>query len=376
MNVALVPSLLEYVAAKNSCRAPNLARRTAMQSVSRIRATEDGTWWTASNVKGRDDILDELSEFFSSAEKIPSLVAFGGPRGVGTSALAKKYICQLRAQLGDMDPVVIRVDVSAQNCPGGNPASGVAAALLQHFLPGTSLKGYSRDRIMWWFLRRVMAGGSPVVLWLDQLRPNVRTLEGVVKPLLSPDLLLGDAEVLPKVLLVVSGSSDAELDSRVMRIHVPPLPVGTVRSILEDKARQTSRAFTPGALVKSMNIFATEGNSLSVMDEVLKAAVRSAGCHGIITEEDVVPPDATDRPRANMPTVYLCVLEVLRKAGRGLPMGELVRELSIRLTTEGQHIPSLCSVRRWTARMQSQGLVSRTVTVGGDGGTTSVVSLA
>ncbi|MDG6912551.1 MAG: hypothetical protein JRN35_05655, partial [Nitrososphaerota archaeon] len=105
--------------------------------------------------------------------------------------------------MNDRNPVVIRVDVSAQNTPQGDPSYAVAAALLRHFQPDAPVKGASRDRIMWWFLRRILAGGKPVILWLDQLRPNVRSLESIVGPLLSPRVLLDDTRGLPPVFLVL-----------------------------------------------------------------------------------------------------------------------------------------------------------------------------
>ena len=305
----------------------------------------------------------------------PNPLFIQGPRGVGTSALAQEYVSELRAQLNGRDPVIIRVDVSAQNCPGGDPSYGVAAALLQHFQPDAPVKGASRDRIMWWFLRRVMAGGRPVILWLDQLRPNVRSLESIVGPLLNPRALLEDARGLPPIFLALSGNGDAGLDGGVKRIHVPHLPVGTIREILEARVRQTGRVWTPEALGKLTDIMTTRGNSLSVMDEVLTAAVKRAGCHAIIVEQDVAPPSSRERTRVSKRQAELRLLGVLRTAGGKLPMGQLVDELGRAFSSEGESAPSPSNVRRWTARLQTLGTVKRSVVMGGDGGSRSVVSL-
>ena len=126
----------------------------------------------SSALKGRDEILDKLRKI--AGDRSPLLIQ--GSRGVGTSALAQEYVSEVRGQLNGRNPVVIRADVSAQNCPGGDPSYRVAAALLQHFQPDAPVKGASRDRIMWWFLRRVLAESRPVIVWLDQLRPTVRSL--------------------------------------------------------------------------------------------------------------------------------------------------------------------------------------------------------
>lgn len=327
--------------------------------------------YRCSTLRGRDGVLEELRQTASD----PSPILIQGPRGVGTSAIAREYVSDMRAQLNDRNPVVIRVDVSAQNSPSGDPSYRVAAALLRHFQPDAPVKGASRNRIMWWFLRRVMAGGTPVILWLDQLRPNVRSLESILGPLLTPGLLLDDVRGLPPVFLVLSGSGDAGLNGNVKRIQVPPLPVRIIHEILEARVHQTGRVWTPGALGKVTDILATRGNSLSVMDEVVKAAVERAGCHGIITEQDVAPPSSKERHRASKKQVDLRLLGVLRSAGGKLSMGELVEELGRAFSSEGESAPSPSNVRRWTARLQALGTVKRSVAMGGDGGSRSTVSL-
>ncbi len=326
--------------------------------------------WPSSLI-GRGQTLTELRRIARDPEPLFIL----GPRGVGTSALALEYVNELRAQLNGQNPVFIRVDVSAQNCPAGDPSYGVAAALLQHFQPDAPVKGSSRDRIMWWFLRRVMAGGRPVIVWLDQLRPNVRSLGSILGPLLTPGLLLGDVRGLPPIFLVLSGNGDAGLNGSVKRIQVPSLLVGTIHEILEARVRQTGRVWTPEAIGKLTDILATRGNSLSVMDEVLVTAVKRAGCHGIVVEQDVIPPWPRERARASKRQVELRLLGVLRTAGGKLSMGELVEELRNVSSREGEVPPSPSNVRRWAARMQATGTVERSVTLGGDGGSRSVVTL-
>ena len=278
--------------------------------------------------------------------------------------------------MNDRNPVVIRVDVSAQNTPQGDPSYAVAAALLRHFQPDAPVKGASRDRVMWWFLRRVMAGGRPVIVWLDQLRPNVRSLESILGPLLTPGLLLDDVRGLPPVFLVLSGSGDAGLNGSVKRIEVPPLPVRIIHEILEARVHQKGRVWTPGALGKVTDILATRGNSLTVMDEILATAEKRAGCHGIVVEQDVAPPSSRVSPRASKRQAELRLLGVLRTAGGKLSMGELVEELRNVSSREGEVPPSPSNVRRWAARMQAHGVLERSVALGGDGGTRSVISLA
>ena len=330
-----------------------------------------GRTYRSCPLKGRDEVLGELRGIVLN----PSPIFIRGPRGAGTSALAREYVSELRARLDGRNPVVIRVDVSAQNCPGGDPSYGVATSLLRHFQPDAPVKGASRARIMWWFLRRVLAEGRPVIVWLDQLRPTIRSLGSVMGPLLNPGTLLGDGGELPKVFLVLSGCGDFGLNGSVKRIQVPALSVGPIHEILEDWTRQTGRFWDPVTLQKVKDIFATRGNSLSVMEEVLKAAVQRAGCHVIITEGDVIPPAAKGKPRANMHNVDLCVLEALRRAGGKMSTGQLSQELAKGFLQAGEPKPTDSSIRRWMVRMQRLGMVERRVKMGGDGGTRSVVSI-
>ena len=330
-----------------------------------------GRTYRFSTLKGRHEVLNELRRISLNPEPL----FIRGPRGVGTSALALEYVTELRAQLNDRHPVVIHVDVSAQNCPGGDPTYGVAAALLRHFQPDAPVKGASRDRIMWWFLRRVLVGDSPVIVWLDQLRPSVRSLESITGPLLNPETLLGNVGRLPSVFLVLSGTGNTRVNGSVKRIHVPALPVGTIQEILEAWVRQTGRFWTPEALGKLTDILATRGNSLSVMEEVVRTAVERAGCHGIITEQDVAAPISRERARASKHQVELRLLGALRSTGGKLPMGELVDELGRAFSSEGESAPSPSNVRRWAVKMQALGMVERSVTLGGDVGSRSMVSL-
>ena len=331
-----------------------------------------GRAFRPSLLKGQHEVLNELRRISLSPEPL----FIRGPRGVGTSVLAREYVSELRTHLNGRNPVVIRVDVSTRNCPGGDPSYGVAAALLQHFQPDAPVRGASRDRIMWWFLRRILVGGGPVIVWLDQLRPNVRSLGSVVEPLLIPGTLLGDAGGLPEVFLVLSGSGDAGLSGSVRRIHVPPLRAGAVHEILEARVQRTGRVWTPGAVGKVTDILATRGNSLSTMEEVVKTAMERAGCHGIITEQDVHPPATMGRPRTNTHNAELCVLEALWSAGGSMSAGQLNQAVARSFFQSGEPRPTDSSIRRWMARMQRLGLVERTVKLGGDGGTRSVVTLA
>jgi len=248
-------------------------------------------------------------------------------------------------------------------------------SLLRHFMPGESFQGASTSRIMWWFLRRLMVEGKPAVLWLDQVRQDVRSLSSVLGPLLNPETLVESAERFPPIFIVLSGNGDGGVDGCVKRIRVSALPVGTIREIMEDKVRQAGKVLSEGARTKVLDVLGTRGYSLSLMDEILQASFDKAGCHGIITEDDVPMPSPRSHSRASKQAVELRVMEILRKAGGNTTMGVIAKELSRNFATEGEPTPTMSSVRRWITRLEDMGLVERRVTMGGDGGTRSVVSI-
>jgi DNA-binding transcriptional ArsR family regulator len=331
---------------------------------------------------GREGLLQAIREFMPAAGRIVSLE---GARGVGSSAVASELVREARGRFRSLyprsEPVVIHVDVSAARNTHGDPSHGVAAALLRHFQRDAPVQGASTCRIMWWFLRRLVTESRPVIVWLDQVRRDVQTLDGVVGPLLEPGPFVEGAGKIPPVFVVTSGSPSGDLwskigEGRVKEVRVPPLAAEAFREVVTERARQTGRVLSEGAMAKLMAILTTRGNSLSVMEEVLNSAVERAGCHGVIMEGDVVPPSSRTCPRTSKRLIELRVLEILRKASAPVEMGELVQELSRSLASEGERTLSPSSVRRWLIRLEGLGLVKRRVVMGGDGGTTSVASLA
>ena len=337
-----------------------------------------------SDIKGRDGTLEELRELASSAKEVPRLVVLEGPRGAGTSTLAGELVGQVKRtwqRSSRDDPVVIHVNVSSLNHTHGDPSLGVATCILRKFNVDFSPKGYPTGQVAQWALRRISVQPKPVVVWLDQVHEITRIMAGALEPLLEPERFLETRAELPSILVVVSGIGKAQLGSwsesvATRWIHLPPLPRETIRIIVEDRAIQAGRVFTPGAMAKVEDILLTSGMGVSVLDEVLRDAVPRAGCHGIVTEGDVAPPASRVRHRRRGKQVELHMLEVLRKAGGRATMGELTDGLSRAFVEDGECVPTGSSIRRWMSRLEQLGVVERTVKMGGDGGTRSVVALA
>ena len=367
-----------------------------MESVSGAADTGRTTGWsdvrstgrtgTRSPLKGRDEILEELGELARSTGEIPRLVVLGGPRGAGTSALAGELVDEVkRTWRGSVreDPVVVHVDVSSLHHSKGDPSRGVATAILQRFNPGVQVQGSSSGRVAWWALRRISVQASPVVVWLDQVHEATRTLATVLEPLLEPGRVLEAGVQLPPLLVVVSGTGRTELGSLSENVPTRWIPVLQLpRSVLEEvvveRALELGCDITPGAVSKVLSIMVTTGRGLSIMDEVLSATAANTGRRqdGVIHEQDVTTPRSSVRGKVSRQALEVRVLEILRKAGGPLTMGELVEQLAQDLTRAGEAHRSGGTLRRLVARLEALDLVERKVVMGGVGGTRSVVASA
>ena len=355
-----------------------------MQSVSRARDSELETGWTDSTIKGRDEILEELGELASN-RGCPKLVVLEGPRGAGISTLAGEFVDQVRHALRSgvrEDPVVIHVDVSSLNHTKGDPSRGVATAILQRFNQGVQVQGSSSGRVVWWALRRIASQEKPVVVWLDQVHEETRTLSEVVEPLLEPKQAVGTGIHLPPIMVVVSGTGKTELGSwsdavPAKWIHVPLLPREILEEVVEERARALGCEISAGGVAKVMDIMVTRGRGLSVMNEVLQAsaseAAKSPGRS--IKVEDIRTPRISVRGKSSRRALEVRVLEIIRGAGGELTMGELMDHLTRDLTQQGEAHRTAGTLRRLMVRLERLGLVERRVTLGGEGGTRSTISL-
>jgi hypothetical protein len=355
-----------------------------MQSVSRAGASGLETRWTDSTIKGRDEILGELGELAGN-RGCPKLVVLEGPRGVGTSTLAKELVDQVKRTwrgIAREDPVVVHVDVSSLNHAKGDPSRGVATAILQRFNQGVQVQGSSSGRVVWWALRRIAAQPNPVIVWLDQVHEDTRTLAGVLEPLMEPGRVLETGALLPPILVVVSGTGKTDLGSwpecvPAKWIHVPLLPRSVLEEVVAERALELGCEISPGAVTKVLNIMVTKGRGLSIMGEILQASAANAGRTqgGTISERDVPTPRISVRGKTSRQALEVLVLEIVRKAGGQLTMGELVEQLTQDLTRAGEAHRTGSTLRRLTARLEQLGLVERRVTLGGEGGTRSTLSL-
>ncbi len=356
-----------------------------MQSESRAGASGLETGWTVSTIKGRDGVLEELRELASSVGEIPRLVVIEGPRGAGTSALAGELVDQVKRtwrRSSREDPVVVHVDVSSLNHTKGDPSRGVATAILRKFNVDFSPAGYPTCQVAQWALRRISVQPKPVIVWLDQVHEDTRALAEVMEPLVEPGRVVGTDVPFPPLLVVVSGTGKAELGSWTANvptrwIHVPLLSRETLQEVVVERAQVLGYEISQDALAKVLCIMVTKGRGLSIMDEVLQASASNARRTqgSVIDEQDVPSPRISVRGKTSRQALEVRVLEIVRKAGGQLTMGELVEQLTQDLTRAGEAHRTGSTLRRLTVRLEQLGLVERRVTLGGDGGTRSTLSI-
>ncbi len=356
-----------------------------MQSISRAGASGLETGWTDSTIKGRDGVLEELRELASSAGEVPRLVVLEGPRGAGASTLAGKFVGQVkRTWQGSLreDPVVIHVDMSSLNHTKGDPSRGVATAILRKFNVDFSPTGYPTGQIVQWALRRISMQPKPMIVWLDQVHEDTRTLAEVMEPLVESERVMETGAELPAILVVVSGTGKADLGSlpesvSTKWIHVPFLPRAVLEEIAVERARGLGCEISPDAVSKVLDIMVTRGRGLSIMGGVLRASAAQA--HGrsahIIEAVDVSTPRDKVRGKGSGQALEVRVLEVIREAGGQVTMGELMERITRDLTEKGEAHRTASTLRRLTVRLEQLGLVERRVTMGGEGGTHSTLSL-
>ena len=338
-----------------------------------------------STIKGRDGVMEELHVLASSVEEIPKLVILEGPRGAGTSTLAGELVDQVKRtwrRSSREDPVVVHVNVSSLNHTKGDPSRGVATAILRKFNTDFSPAGYPTGQVAQWALRRISVQPKPVIVWLDQVHEDTRTVAEVLESLLEPERVLGAGAELPPILVVVSGTGKADLGSwseglPTKWIHVPLLPRSVIEEIVVERARGLGCEISPGAVSKALDIMVTLGRGLSIMGEVLQASVMQATEKSgrAIMPSDILSSRVRDRGKANRRALEVRVLEVIREAGGQVTMGELMERITRDLTQTGEAHRTASTLRRLTVRLEQFGLVERRVTMGGEGGTHSTLSV-
>jgi Cdc6-like AAA superfamily ATPase len=310
----------------------------------------------------------------------PWIVGVAGPRGSGSSTVARRAAREAADRLRASDPrgpprtVAVRV----AGCRGTH---GVATALLTVLDEGFDGRGFPVAEILAGFLRRVRREGRPLVLTLDDVYAGGPSLAPVLRALGDPDRFLPEGESgLPPVWSVIAGTADAlarcqtELEGRLKMapfVELRPYGARSLRAIVDDRlGRALGRAPPPDLVDRVLETtVATGGGAVRAIDLVRRELL------GPDRRADGRPRSARSRTEAI--SVEASVVRAIEEAARGVEavVGD-VRRLEARYAraTGGTPLPPTTLWRR-IVRLEQAGYVRREVRPGGVGGTRSLVRL-
>lgn len=336
--------------------------------------------WSAPQLVGRDEILT-----YQGREALSGLTAGGrvavsvtGPRGAGTSAVAKHLVRIARLRLtrtgAKGEPLQVRVEVSECRSP-----AALATAIFRSIDPTFEGRGASAEYLCLLLHRRLRTMGRPTILWLDQVR-SAGELGRVARCLACPEQLLPEGTAgLPTMLLVTSG--DEELVSEEVpsvRARLAPLQGRELVSAIMLRASLAFQA-PPSmeAVVSIADLALAQGWGLSMVGELLLEAGKRAEARGgrWLEVEDVALPSLLPRARQRSAGFDAVLLEVLRNAKGALSVGALRSQAVEHCKAAGIRSPTGAFLWRHLVGLEKSGVVSREVRVGGSGGSRTMVSL-
>jgi len=337
--------------------------------------------WLPPVALGRESEVQELVRRLDPprpAAPPPWMAAVVGPRGVGSSTVARRAAREVadRVRTGGLGAVPRVVTVRVPRC---RATHGVATALLRTMDDGFDGRGFPVTEILAGFLRRLRREGRPCVLVLDDIRAGGPDVTPVVRAVGDPERFLPEGESgMPPIWTVLAGASDAiartesGLEGR-WRIG-PFVRVGNcdphlLRSLVADRAeRALARPPPPELVRRSVERALAEGGGAGRAIDLLRRSL--------------IPPPA--RSVGRLPTgptrglalpIESRVVRAIEEASGGFAarLGE-VRRFEARLArAEGSAPLPATTLWRRIVRLEQAGYVRREVRPGGEGGTRSVL---
>jgi hypothetical protein len=339
--------------------------------------------WLPPVVLGREAEVAELVRRLDPPRPrapAPWMVAVVGPRGCGTSAVARRAAREVadlrRASGAGAIPRWAAVRTARQR-----GAHGVASALLATLDDGFDGRGFPVVEILAGFLRRLRREGRPCVLVLDDVRTGGPDLGPILRALGDPDRFLPEGESgIPPVWTVLAGTpegvhrAEAEVAGR-WRIG-PFVPLGPydprgLRVLVEDRAVRVLGRAPPLDLVERIveSTVADGGGAVQAIDLLRRALVRTA-----------FRPHGTPMRRGSRDLaipIESWVVRAIEEASQGVSarLGD-VKRFEARYARE-RGVAPLPATTLWRriVRLEQAGYVRREVRPGGVGGTRSLVRL-
>ncbi len=337
------------------------------------------TDWLPPVVLGRQaeiqEVLRRLDPPTPSAER-PWIVAVAGPRGSGTSAVARRAAREvadrLRAAEGPT-PRVLSVRVAV-----GRGAHGVATALLQRLDDGFDGRGFPVREILAGFLRRLRREGRPTVLVLDDVAVGGPDLAPVLGAVADPDRFLPEGEAgMPPIFTILAGGEEGlRTLARALGPNVSLGPflrldgysVEQLRAIVRDRAARALGQPLPEPMVEALAARAIEdGAGARRAIDLLRHRLLGAPLVGSLGRARwPVDPGVAVESR---------VVRAIGAASRGVAatLGEVRRlEAEIARSQGDRPLPTTTLWRR-IVRLEQAGYVRREIRTGGNGGTRSLL---
>ncbi len=339
--------------------------------------------WLPPVILGREaEVADTVRRLDAPAPRAPPpwVVGVAGPRGAGTSSVARRagreVADRLRIRAPDLPPRFLAIRVAG--CRGTH---GVATALLSALDEGFDGRGFPVAEILAGFLRRIRRDGRPLVLVLDDLYAGGPSLSALLRALAAPDRFLPEGEAgLPPVWTILAGTDEAlshaehELAGRLRIAPFVPVEgygVRALRGMVEDRiARALGRAPPPDLVSRLIaSTVASGGGAVRAIDLVRRALL------GPEYRLDGRP--RASRLRGEAVPVETSVVRAIEEAARGVEavVGD-VRRLQAEYARAAGHAPlPATTLWRRIVRLEQAGYVRREVRPGGVGGTRSLVRL-
>lgn len=312
------------------------------------------------------------------AGQTPRVVAVTGQSGSGTTTVAGRVI-QLASHVMAQSNSGVRPTILRINMRKVRGSHALLVRLFARFVTEFSGRGFSSQYLTELFCRRLSVEATPIVIWFDNVGKN----EDV--KVIWTTLIQRSCQLEWPHRIVFSGTFDpsatvAERPDAISRIHVErPTPDDLLTVLRSLCAEALAVQPSQGTLLAMRERLLSSGKGLSKAPQLIREAGEKAERRGSdrIEEHDVT---FLKPSREKIDTVSLnaTIMESLRISGKGrrLSVGELNAEIAERLRKSGIRVPSACHVRRRLSRLEAEGLISREVVLGGNGGTRSYVSLS
>ena len=327
---------------------------------------------------GRNGELERIRAWRLDGRR-PPVAAIVGPSGSGTSAVARvaaqRALEELRREHPGQDPLLATVRV--RWCRGSQHLAG---ALVQHLDDGFHAEGFPTNEILAGFLRRLRRDRRPAVVVLDDIGRSAPDLGPALRAFVHPARFLPEGiDDAPPLWLLLAGVPEAlaawaQVEragiGRDRRIDLAPYPRPSLELIVRDRLARALARPPPEALVGRIldRCWADGGSAVRALELMRRT---------LLGPSSIARPHLAVAAGAPVLAVEPHFVEAIDRAlsNASAELGE-VRAWEARLARrDGRRPLPATTLWRRLIRLESMGLVRRSVRPGGAGGTRSTLEL-